>query len=234
MNIVITGASKGIGKALALKFVKEGYPVAVCSRNQEHLNELDKELKEINPKVETILQTADVSKKEDLKNFAETILSHWKTVDILINNAGVFIPGAIMDEDEDNLQRTIETNLYSAYRMTKYLLPTMLKKKSGHIFNMCSIASFQAYPNGGSYAISKFGLLGFSKCLREELKPHNIKVTAVMPGATYTDSWKGVDIREDRFIPVEDVVNMIYTATLLSDRSVVEDIIIRPQLGDIA
>ena len=90
-----------------------------------------------------------------------------------------------------------------------------------------------AYPQGGSYAISKFAMLGFSKCLREELKPHNIKVTAIMPGATLTDSWKGVELPEERFIPAEDIASIIYNTTLLSDRTVVEDIVIRPQLGDL-
>ena len=109
----------------------------------------------------------------------------------------------------------------------------MKTKKHGHIFNLCSIASIKAYPNGGSYAISKFALLGFSKCLREELKPLGIRVTAVMPGATYTSSWDGVDLPEKRFIPVEDIAETIFSAYKLSGRSVVEEILIRPQLGDI-
>jgi short-subunit dehydrogenase len=98
---------------------------------------------------------------------------------------------------------------------------------------MCSIASIKAYPNGGSYAISKFALLGFSKCLREELKSFNIRVTAIMPGATLTASWEGVDLPEERFMRVEDVADTIYGAYSLSGRSVVEEIIIRPQLGDL-
>jgi short-subunit dehydrogenase len=109
----------------------------------------------------------------------------------------------------------------------------MKLNRSGHIFNMCSIASFMAYPNGGSYAISKFALLGFSKCLREELKTFGIRVTAVMPGATKTASWEGVEIPEDRFIKVEDVADSVFAAYALSDRSVIEELIIRPQLGDL-
>jgi short-subunit dehydrogenase len=109
----------------------------------------------------------------------------------------------------------------------------MKSVKSGHIFNMCSIASIKAYDNGGSYAIAKFALLGFSKCLREELKAHGIRVTAIMPGATKTASWDGVDLPEERFMKVEDVAEMVYAAYSLSGRSVVEEVIIRPQLGDI-
>lgn len=233
MNIVITGASKGIGKALAVKFAQNGHDLALCSRNISDLKELENELKNIHPAIDIILSATDVSKKEEVKEFAKIILQKWDKIDVLINNAGVFIPGSIKNEDENNLPQMIETNLYSAYYLTKALLPAMQQVQSGHIFNVCSIASFTAYPNGGSYSISKFALLGFSRCLREELKELNIKVTAVMPGATLTDSWKGVEIPEERFIPAEDIAAIIYNTSQLSPRTAVEDIVIRPQLGDI-
>ena len=98
---------------------------------------------------------------------------------------------------------------------------------------MCSLASYKAYKNGGIYSISKFALLGLSKTLREELKPYDIKVTAIMPGATLTDSWQGVDLPENRFSKPEDIAELIYTITHISKLSVVEELIIRPQLGDI-
>lgn len=233
MNIVITGASKGIGRALALKFAENGHHLAICARSLEPLQDLEKVLLKISPSSQIISMTADVSVKSEVKKFADKVLESWDKIDIIINNAGFFIPGAIKDEDDENLPSMIETNLYSAYYLTKFLLPTMIDDKSGHIFNVCSVASFMAYPQGGSYAISKFAMLGFSKCLREELKPHNIKVTAVMPGATLTDSWKGIELPKERFIPAEDIASIIYNTTLLSDRTVIEDIVIRPQLGDL-
>lgn len=109
----------------------------------------------------------------------------------------------------------------------------MLAAKAGHIFNICSIASLQAYANGGSYSISKFALLGFSKNLREELKPKGIKVTAVMPGATMSNSWSGSNIDPKRIMEAKDIASMVYTATHLSPMAVVEDIVLRPQLGDL-
>lgn len=233
MNIVITGASKGIGRALALKFAQNGHNLAICARNPLPLNELVNDLKNISPNIQIISMNIDVSSKSSVKKFSEKILQTWNKIDVIINNAGYFIPGAIKDEDDNNLPKMIETNLYSAYYLTKYLLPTMIQSQSGHIFNICSIASFMAYPQGGSYSISKYALLGFSKSLREELKSYNIKVTAVMPGATLTDSWKDSELPEERFIPAEDIASIIYNTTLLSDRTVVEDIIIRPQAGDI-
>lgn len=98
---------------------------------------------------------------------------------------------------------------------------------------MCSVASIKAYPNGGSYSISKFALLGFTKALREELKPYNIKVTALVTGATLTDSWKGTSLPPSRFMKPEDVAQSIWDIAHLSDNTVVEEILLRPMLGDI-
>jgi short-subunit dehydrogenase len=109
----------------------------------------------------------------------------------------------------------------------------MMEAKKGHIFTICSTASIMAYPNGGSYCISKFALYGMTKVLREEMKPHNVKVTAVLPGATFTDSWKGVDLPEERFIDSMDIAESIWATYSLSPRAVVEEILIRPQLGDL-
>jgi len=112
-------------------------------------------------------------------------------------------------------------------------LPQMIHNRSGHIFNICSIASIMAYANGGSYSISKFAMLGFNKVLREEMKPHGIRVTAVLPGATLTPSWDGADLPASRLMKPEDVADAVMGAYLLSKNSVVEEILIRPQEGDI-
>ena len=140
----------------------------------------------------------------------------------------------ISDEGfEDNLEELMKVNLYSAYWMGKRILPEMKKRNQGHIFNLVSIAGMQAYPNGGSYAITKFALQGYTRTLREELKKTNIKLTGVYPGATYTDSWAASDLPESRFIPTADIANIIYSSSQLSTASVIEDIVIRPQEGDI-
>ena len=109
----------------------------------------------------------------------------------------------------------------------------MIKEGSGHILNMCSVASVIAYPDGGSYSISKFALLGFSKVLREELKLKGIKVTSVLPGATWSDAWSGVDLTRDRLIDPKDIALSVSSAIKMSPAAVVEEIIIRPQLGDL-
>ncbi|MCY7410276.1 MAG: SDR family oxidoreductase, partial [Chitinophagales bacterium] len=160
MNCVITGATRGIGKAITEKFASEGFNVAVCARNKKDLDQLYNELHHKHPDAEIIAQQCDVSDKKQLKAFADIIKSQWNTVDVLVNNAGVFIPGQIHKEKSGTLEKLIKTNLYSAYYLTQFLSKMMIKEKSGHIFNICSTASISAYANGGSYGISKFALLG--------------------------------------------------------------------------
>jgi hypothetical protein len=230
--VVVTGATKGIGRAVAERFASAKFDLAVCARNQQHLNLFKDEL-EKKYGVNAYVKSTDTSDKLQVREFTKSILSLNRPIDVLVNNAGHFTPGATMEEPDGALESMIEGNVYSAYYTSRGLIDSMRKNKSGHIFNMCSIASIKAYPNGGSYAISKFALLGFSKVLREELKEFNIRVTAVMPGATKTASWDGVDLPDTRFIRPEDVADVIFNAYSISDRSVVEEVIIRPQLGDI-
>jgi short-subunit dehydrogenase len=231
MNIVITGGSKGMGKALAAKFAIAGNNVFINARNEDELKLTADDINNNNGVVRYF--AADISQKSAAEDLAYWVTSQNIIPDILINNAGQFIPGSIYNEEEGTLEKMIAVNLYSAYYLTRAFLPSMMKKKAGHIFNMCSIASLKAYNNGGSYSISKHALMGFSKNLREELKPYNIKVTAVYPGAVYTASWEGAGIDPLRIMEVNDIVEMMYAASLLSPRACVEDIIIRPQLGDL-
>lgn len=232
-TIVVSGASKGIGKAIAIAFAKQGFNIIVCARNENNLIALKNELSSINPSIEIHYFVADLSQKNQVKSFVSFILSNTDAIDIVVNNAGVFLLGNVYDEDDENLETMINTNLYSAYYLTKGLLPSMVSQKKGHIFNISSIAGINAYKNGGSYSISKFAMQGFTKSLRNEMKDFGIRVTGVLPGATLTDSWAGVDLPEERFIDPKDVAQTIVDIYNLSDRTVVEEIILRPQLGDI-
>lgn len=233
MNVVITGASKGIGKAIAAGFAAEGANLFLCARNELTLYNTVAELQVKNSNSTINAQAVDISTKEGAENFGQWILSKSVPVDVLINNAGQFMPGSVYNEEEGLIQKMMDTNLYSAYHLTRKLLPAMIARRKGHIFNMCSIASLHAYHNGGSYSISKFALMGFSKNLREELKQYNIKVTAVYPGAVMTESWSGFDNTTQRIMEATDIAAMVVAATKLSPQAVVEDIIIRPQLGDL-
>ncbi|GAB5523886.1 MAG: SDR family NAD(P)-dependent oxidoreductase [Roseivirga sp.] len=230
---VITGGTKGIGRATVEKFLSEGFDVVTCARRQQDLNSLLTQMKAAYPEAEVWAEKADLSKKEEVKAFAEKVKALQRPVDMLLNNTGVFIPGAVHDEEEGSLELMIETNLYSAYYLTRALVPGMVERKSGHVFTTGSIAGIQAYAGGGSYSISKFALLGFTKALREDMKPHGVRVTSILAGATYTASWEGVDLPEDRFMKASDIADAIYGAHALSPNTVVEEIVLRPQLGDI-
>lgn len=233
MNVVITGASKGIGKAIAHQFAAAGANLFLCARNEVTLYNTVAELQAKYPESTINAQAGDMSKKEEVLKFAKWVLDRTVQIDVLVNNAGQFLPGNIYNEEEGMLEQMMNTNLYSAYHLTRALLPLMMDTKKGHIFNICSIASLAAYPNGGSYSITKFALMGLSKNIRDELKHHQIKVTTVFPGAVMTDSWGDYDNSSQRIMEADDIAKMIEAATKLSPQAVVEDIIIRPQLGDV-
>lgn len=233
MNAVITGATKGIGRAISEKFASEGFNIAVCSRSRRDLDEFYDVLHNKFPDIEIVTQVCDVSDKKQIKVFTDLVKTRWDSLEIIVNNAGIFLPGHIYKEKAGTMEKLMKTNLYSAYYVTQNLVKMMTRYKHGHIFNICSTASIQAYPNGGSYGISKFALLGFSKNLRMELIPFNVKVTAVIAGATLTASWEGSNLPEERFVKAEDISRAIWHAYTLSAQAVVEEIVIRPIEGDI-
>ena len=233
MNIVITGAGKGMGKALTHRFAAYNNNIFICSRTESELKKVAEEVEKAYPESSVEYFVTDLSTKKGVLDFASWIDSREIDVDILINNAGNFIPGSVYNEEEGTLEKMIETNLYSAYYLTRALLPKMMRNKRGHIFNMSSIAALQAYNNGGAYSISKFALAGFSKNLREEMKPYNIKVTTIYPGAVYTSSWEGTGVPKERIMEENDIAELIYSAASLSPQACVEDIIVRPVKGDL-
>jgi short-subunit dehydrogenase len=232
MNIVITGAARGIGKAIAEKFAAEGNTLFLCARNKAILEDTATALQSQFATSIVHTMVADLSLKNNADAFANFCLQKG-VPDILINNAGGFTPGNILEEPDGNLEAMMTNNLYSAYYLTRKLAPEMVKNGSGHIFNVCSIASLQAYNNGGSYSISKFAMNGFSQNLRYELKPTGVKVTTVFPGAVFTDSWAGFDNSNHRIMEAADIASMILACTKLSAAAVPEEIVMRPQLGDL-
>ena len=229
---IVSGGTKGIGRAIAEQFAKNGFDIVISARHEADLADVQVFIEKTYT-VKCFIKKADLSIKAQVADFVNFVLDLNQEIAVLINNAGAFIPGNIHEEADGVLEQLIETNLYSAYYLTRGLTPKMIEQKSGHVFNMCSVASLKAYPNGGSYSISKFALLGFSKVLREEMKNFGVKVTSIMPGAVYTDSWAGAGIPEERFMSVEDIAQTIWSAFNLSKNAVIEDIVLRPQEGDI-
>jgi short-subunit dehydrogenase len=231
--ILITGGTKGIGRALVERFAQEGFHIITCARSEKDLKELKLDIQRKYTFSNVFYQAVDLGSRQEVNRFLKFTEDLNVEIEVLVNNAGIFLPGKIHEESSSALQHMLEVNLYSAYYLTKGLVGAMIKRKGGHIFNLCSTASIIPYLNGGSYCISKFALYGMTKVLREELKEHGVRVTAVLPGATLTASWEGVDLPPNRFMKPEDVAQAVYTAYCLSPQSVIEELLIRPQLGDI-
>lgn len=220
--LLVTGGTKGIGRAIVDKFVDQGFEAIVCARSVADVEGPDR-----------LPFAADLSTREGVNRVLDFVRSLDRPVEVLVNNTGVFQPGQIHNEADGTFELLMNTNVASAYHLTRGLVGDMMARRQGHIFMMCSTASITPYTNGGSYCISKFALLGMSRVLREELKPHGVKVTAILPGATLTASWEGTDLPEDRFMKPTDVADSAWAAYTLSKSAVVEEILIRPQLGDI-
>ncbi len=230
---IVTGATQGIGKAIAEKLLENGFSVAICARSHTDLHKVETEWKNKYPSAQIIAHRADLALKQDAVSFVQHVLAHFTQIDLLVNNAGLYFPGNLADEPDGHLETLMSINLFSAYHITRGVLPAMKENAGAHIFNICSVASLRAYPNGGAYSITKYALLGFSENLRYELMSKGIKVTAVCPGATYSRSWEGSGIPEGRIMQVSDIANAVWAAYKLSPSANMDTIVIRPLQGDI-
>ena len=234
MNIIVTGASRGIGYAILEKYARAGWNLAFCSKNADSVAKAKKHLHSVNSDIKIYAEAFDMADKIAVQNFATSCLREFGKIDILVNNAGLFKQGELSKNTfDDDLEYLMQVNVYSAYWMGKIIIPEMIKNKSGHIFNISSIAGLKDYDNGGGYTVAKFALTGYTKQIRNELKSKNVRVTGVYPGAVLTDSWAGVDLPASRFIQPQDIAELIYTTSQLSSSACVEDILIRPSEGDI-
>lgn len=233
MNAIITGATKGIGRAIAEKLCERGFNIGVCSRHEEELKAMAQELESRFEACKVYYKATDLSSKEDTLRFADFCLEAMREVHVLINNAGIFLPGLLLEEEDTNLEEILKVNLYSVYHLTRKIAPQMVSRGEGYIINISSIAGIGPYPNGGSYSISKFALRGFSMTLREELKETGVKVTSVLPGATWSNSWAGVELPESRLMQARDIAVAVASIFDMSASAVMEEIILRPQLGDL-
>ena len=177
--ILITGASSGIGRQSAIEFAKLGAHIVLVARRREKLEQVANELKQFS--VSVLICQCDVSKKEQVKEMSKTVLEKFDTVDILVNNAGFAIYGSVSDLSIDEIESQMETNYFGMIYCIKNFLPSMLKKKSGHIVNVASVAASFGLPGIASYCASKFAILGFSEGLKHELKDTGVGITVVSP-----------------------------------------------------
>lgn len=226
MVAVISGATRGVGKALALTLAKEGYHLALSSRNLADLTQLKSEIEETYG-VTVFVHQADLSNKEEALNFAKKVLTTFENVDVLINNIGQYNIGKFTDEGDD-LELMLKTNVNSAYYITKLIAVNMGDNNNGHIFNICSVLSLSPRVDAATYTISKHALKGFNDVLREEMREHNVKVTAIYPGSINTSSWEGIIAPKEKFVQPEDIAQTVKTCLAISKNANIEEIVINP------
>lgn len=235
--VLITGASQGIGAAIAKVFAKEvrGVRLALVARSEKNLKKMANVCAKLAgggaKAVEVFV--CDVSEEAAVAMLAAAVRERFGVVDVLINNAGVFAGAAFAETKVAEFDRIVAANLRSAFLVTQAFLPAMLKRKNGDIFFMSSIAGLEAYPNGAAYCAAKFGVTGLAKVLRAETKLAGVRVCCVHPGATWSPSWNGSGVEAERIMPAADVARAFLEVYRLSRNTVVEEIVLRPQLGDL-
>ncbi len=232
MTIVITGASQGIGRAIAEAFAEEdGARLALVARTESKLETVAAACRDAG--AEALVCPADVTDDDAVTRMADTVHDAWGVPDVLVNNAGAFTPAPLDETAPDAFREQVDVNLNAPFVVTKAFLDGMIDQGSGHLFFMASVAALQAYPGSVAYCAAKHGLLGLARVVREETKDQGLRVTTLLPGATRTPSWDGTDLPDERFIAPEDVARALVDAYRLSDRTVIEEMVIRPQEGDV-
>ncbi|MEX2595984.1 MAG: SDR family oxidoreductase [Salibacteraceae bacterium] len=206
-NAIITGSSKGLGRAIAEKLSAEGYRVWLTARNASALKAA-KEAIEAKTGSPVEIDTIDLADHDQTTRYAKSILERCEHVDVLVNNAGIFVPDQL-HRGKTTLTSQMNLNFYAAHTITQALMQKFMDQKSGHIFNICSAVTRKPRAEAASYTISKFALLGYHKVLHQTLLPLNIKVTAFFPGSINTSSWDGMNVPRNEFIQPEDIAEML-------------------------
>jgi short-subunit dehydrogenase len=224
MRILISGASRGLGKNLAYQLAKSGHDLILMARSEERLKSIKSDLEKI-VKVEVI--AVDLSDAEETRAAIGKISSLDK-IDVLINNVGVYSENQASDFDTHELKSQLDINLWSAIHLTQAILPGFIQKKSGLILNINSVMGVEAARHAATYSISKHALKAWNDSLREELRNKGIKVSAIYPGAINTSSWDGIEADREAMIQTEDIAELVVTLLKIGSSTLVEEIHLSP------
>lgn len=186
-RVLITGATRGIGKAISIKFAEKGYDIAINYRNEKKAQELEEILRNINPEIRILLLKADVSKFEDCEKIFEEIKNSWNGIDVLVNNAGIKKDNLILKMTPEDFKEVIDVNLTGTFNCIKLAVPLMLKNKFGRIISISSVSGIYGNPGQSNYSASKAGIIGLSRAVAKEVGRKNITVNTISPGFINTD-----------------------------------------------
>lgn len=231
--VLITGASQGIGAAIAAAYAAQipGVRLALVARSRSRLAAVARRCSALGAVAEIF--PCDVADESQVATMAAAVQRRFRRVDVLVNNAGHFAGAALLDMSVAQFDALIATNLRSVFLVTRAIVPGMVRRGRGDVFNLSSIAGLKAYPGGAGYSAAKFGVSGLSKVMREEWREKGVRVCCVYPGATWTPSWAGSGASPQRMMPATDLARAFLDIYRLSRRTVVEEIVLRPQLGDL-
>lgn len=224
MLAVITGATRGIGKAATLALARLGYRLAFVARPSKQLNQLLLELGESKP----IYVEGDLRENHSIAALNAKIKSEGLVPDLILLNAGIFTPGLVDDLTRQQLDDALDHNFVPALETIRPWLDAMKLRKSGRIIFIGSIATRNPRPEAAPYVLSKAMLSAYAELLFHSLRSSNISVTRIIPGAIDTDTWQGLDVPRAHFIPAEDLARIIVSITQLAPQTVPEEIIVRP------
>ncbi|PEP32658.1 3-ketoacyl-ACP reductase [Bacillus wiedmannii] len=222
-NALITGAGRGIGRAVAIALAKEGVNVGLLARSEENLKAVAKEVEAEGVKV--VIAPADVSSYEEVTTAIETLKNGLGSIDILINNAGISKFGKFLELDVADWEKIIQVNLMGVYYATRAALPSMIEQQSGDIINISSTAGQKGAPVTSAYSASKFGVLGLTESLAMEVRKHNIRVTALTPSTVATDMAVDLGLTDgnpDKVMQAEDIAEFIVAQLKLNKRTFIK------------
>ncbi|MGZ9676529.1 3-ketoacyl-ACP reductase [Flavobacterium sp. GNP001] len=223
-NALVTGAGKGIGKAIALALAKEGVNVILVARTQEEIDSVAAKVRSL--RVKALAVTADVADINSVNAAVEKALSEFGAIDILINNAGIASFGKFLELEPTDWERIIQVNLMGPYYVTRAVVPNMIEKQTGDIINISSTAGLAGNAMTSAYSASKFALLGLTDSLMQEMRKHNIRVTALTPSTVATDMAKELKLTDgnpDKVMQAEDMAELVIAQLKLNRRVFVKN-----------
>lgn len=234
--IVITGGGRGIGAAIAKAFAQNGVcRLALVARSEDQLVATKEACEALG--ADAKVYPCDVGDATAVKGMAREIEDDLGAPDCLINNAGFFLGKSFLETTTEDFDTVVAANLRSCFLVSKAFASDMVRRKNGTVINICSVASRDIFPGMSAYSAAKYGMLGLSRVMREELLPHNVRVIAVMPGATLTNAWDGSELSEDdkqeKLMPADDVARAVLDAWKLPQQTVVDELWLRPITGHI-
>ena len=223
---LITGASRGIGLAIAKRLGEMGAKLAICARNAERLQQAEAELQQAGTM--TLAVVADVSNAAAVEELVRRVQQELGEIDILVNNAGVGVFSALQELSEADWDRVMDTNLKSVYLCSRAVAPQMIARRTGQIINISSLAGKNAFAKGGVYCASKWGLQGMTACMAEDLRGYGIRVSAVCPGSVETEFSPHAGKDAKKMLQPEDVAHVVAMLVTQAPQSFVSEVELRP------